>query len=151
MTDELSIQIEREFKANKTDVWNHWTKDELIEKWYGPKGFTTQVEKNEFTIDGEFEFVMISPNGHSMPIKGKYLEIDDLDKFVTVNVDDGNSPMFMEMVTTTIVEEIDENSCKLIVIMTVNSLDEKEKMLQMGVKNAWEGSFEKLDECLANN
>jgi uncharacterized protein YndB with AHSA1/START domain len=69
------IVITRVFEAPLESVWRAWTEPEQMKKWWGPRGFTAPVMKNDFRVGGQYLFDMRGPDGKDYWNTGKYLEI----------------------------------------------------------------------------
>lgn len=50
--------IERLLRAPPGKVWQMWTTKEGLEKWFGPKGFTSKAQKLELRVGGAYEIIM---------------------------------------------------------------------------------------------
>jgi uncharacterized protein YndB with AHSA1/START domain len=148
------IVIEREFDAPLDLVWRAWTEPELIERWFGPEGFTTRVEKQELRVGGEAVYVMIGPDGNEYPSVGIYREIVPKQRIVSTDDfgDDYEPPSPTElpkgMVNTTTFEAIGERT-KVTIRVAHPSEEDKRKHEEMGVVQGWQSSFNCLDVVLA--
>ena len=80
---DTDIVIIREFAAPRQLVWDAWTKPEQIEKWFGPKGFTTRVDEQDFKVGGRSNYVMIDAKGEEYPAAGVFKEIVPIEKLVS--------------------------------------------------------------------
>ena len=60
---EREIVITRVFDAPRDLVFDAWTKEEHLSKWWGPQGFTTTIQKFEMKPGGTWQFIMYSPDG----------------------------------------------------------------------------------------
>ena len=154
---DTDIVITREFAAPRQLVWDAWTKPEQIEKWFGPKGFTTRVDEQDFKVGGRSNYVMIDAAGAEYPAAGVFKEIVPIEKLVSSA--DGFSEEFraahpeMDLpkgttVMTYLFEDLGERT-KLTLITTHSSVAEKKKHEAMGVVEGWGSSFDKLDELLS--
>ena len=152
------IVITREFAAPRQLVWDAWTKPEQIEKWFGPKGFTTRVDEQDFKVGGNSNYVMIDAAGAEYPAAGVFKEIVPIEKIVSLA--DGFSEEFraahpeMDLpkgptVMTYLFEDLGKRT-KLTLITTHSSVEEREKHEAMGVVGGWNSSFDKLDELLGS-
>lgn len=63
--------IIRRFAAPRDLVWDCYTKEEHLRKWWGPKGFRMLKCSLDFRIGGIFLYGMESPNGQ--PMWGKWV------------------------------------------------------------------------------
>lgn len=156
-TKDTDIVITREFAAPRQLVWDVWTKPEHIEKWFGPKGFNTRVDKQDFKVGGSSIYVMIGPDGAEYPAKGVYKEIVPIEKIVSSA--DGFDEDFVAahpemdlpkeaMVLTCIFDDLNTRT-KLTLITSHATVEEKKKHEAMGVVEGWNSSFDKLAEYLS--
>lgn len=77
------VRIKRNFNATVATVWKLWTEEEHIKQWWGPKGYTAPVIKNDFRVGGQYLFAMRAPNGTVHYNCGEYKEIVSEKKIVT--------------------------------------------------------------------
>lgn len=75
---ERSIITVRRFPYAIQKVWRQWSEAKLIEKWFGPDGFTTTSERFEFREGGFWTFVMHGPDGAHYPNEVQFVAIDQL-------------------------------------------------------------------------
>ncbi len=154
---DTDIVITREFAAPRQLVWDAWTKPEQIEKWFGPKGFTTRVDEMDFKVGGRSSYVMIGPDGAEYPADGVFKEIVPIEKIVSSA--DGFSEEFQAehpkmdlpkgtIVMTYLFDDLGQRT-KLTLITTHSSVEERKKHEAMGVVDGWGSSFDKLDEFLS--
>ena len=69
------IVITRVFDAPRELVWKAWTDPELLGQWWGPKGFTSPVNKIDLRVGGKYLSCMRSPEGQDFWSTGVYREI----------------------------------------------------------------------------
>ena len=79
---EREIVLARTFDAPRELVWDLWTRPEHIARWWGPKGFTTQIEEFDLRPGGRFKHVMRGPDGSSYPNLSVFREIVALERIV---------------------------------------------------------------------
>ena len=72
---DLSLVLERVFDAPRHLVFEAWTKQEHLVNWCSPEGFTIPESKGEFREGGEWESLLIAPDGEKFPVSGVYIEI----------------------------------------------------------------------------
>src|SRR5688500_12897628 len=154
---DTDIVITREFAAPRQLVWDAWTQPQHIEKWFGPKGFTTRVDGLDFNVGGRSTYVMIGPDGTEYPSTGVFKEIVPIEKIVTTdewgegieNVEAlKNVDLPQGMVITALFDDLGKRT-KLTLITSHPTIEEKKKHEAMGVVAGWNSSFDKLDELLA--
>ncbi|MDF3821246.1 SRPBCC domain-containing protein [Leptospira sp. 96542] len=52
-----------------------WSEEEHLNKWWGPDGFTLTTIRLDFRVGGIWEFVMHGPDGRNYKNKVQYLQI----------------------------------------------------------------------------
>ena len=154
---DTDIVITREFAAPRQLVWDVFTQPQHIEKWFGPKGFDTRVNKLEFKVGGRAVYVMIGPDGVEYPSSGVYKEITPIEKIVTTDeFGDGfdeieamkDVDLPQGMVTTYLFDDLGERT-KLTLITSHPTIEDKKKHEAMGVVDGWNSSLDKAEEYLA--
>jgi len=70
---DLTLQLTLE--APRKNIWRCWTEAPLLEQWFTPKPFTTQVEHIDLRNGGSSVFIMRGPNGEEVRNAGVYLEV----------------------------------------------------------------------------
>lgn len=78
-----TVQVERTFNAPVAKVWQLWTDEESMKKWWSPKRYTAPVIKNDFRVGGRYLFSMRSPGGEMNWNSGAYKEIVPQQKIVS--------------------------------------------------------------------
>lgn len=73
--NERELVIIRIFDAPRELVWKAWTEPERLMRWWGPKGFTAPVCKNDLRVGGAYLYCMRSPEGQEFWSTGVYREI----------------------------------------------------------------------------
>lgn len=153
-TKELTIV--REFAAPRELVWKVWTVPHHIEKWWGPRGFSTRVKEVDLSVGGRSVYVMVGPDGTEYPVSGKVIEIIPFEKIVSTDEfgdGEGNEHPGLDLpqglIVTVTFEDLGE---KTLMTLTIShpTVEEREKHEAMGVVAGWNSSFDKMDEYLAD-
>lgn len=71
----LKLNLEREFEAPVETLFRVWTEQELVSRWWGPEGFTTQHCSVDARVGGTYRVSMRSPNGTDHTNIGEFLEV----------------------------------------------------------------------------
>lgn len=81
---ERTLVIERTFDAPRKLVYDVWTSDEHIDKWWGPSMMTTHTVERDFSVGGAWKYEMFRPDGQSMGkvVENHYTEIVPYEKIV---------------------------------------------------------------------
>ncbi len=69
------IIVTRVLDAPRELVWEAWIDPKQVEKWWGPKGFTTTVHEMEAKPGGVFRQTMHGPDGVDYPNESVFVEV----------------------------------------------------------------------------
>lgn len=150
--EKCRMTIVREFAAERSVVWNCYTKSELLDRWFAPKPLVTHTKHMDFRESGYWHYVMVDPQGQEywgrMDYKNispncNYTALDGFcDETGAVNID---LPRSHWDVTFT-------DSGKHSVVHTVvsyASAEELEKVMEMGIEEGMVSTLARLDELLS--
>lgn len=79
---ECEIVITRIFDAPPEIVFDAWTKEEHLSKWWGPQGFTMTVQQFDMKPGGTWEFIMHGPDGVDFPNTNVFVEVAKPERIV---------------------------------------------------------------------
>lgn len=79
---ENELRLVRVFDAPVKLVWQMWTEDEHVKKWYGPRGFSYTTKSKEIKVGGKWIFTMHGPDGVDWLNVTTYLEVEPYKKLV---------------------------------------------------------------------
>jgi uncharacterized protein YndB with AHSA1/START domain len=82
LPSDLEILITREFDAPREVVFKAMTDPDLIPRWWGPRGYTTTVDKMDVRPGGAWRFVTREPDGSESGFRGEYREIVSNERIV---------------------------------------------------------------------
>lgn len=66
MTERPKLTLERTFEASIEEVWDLWTTKEGIESWWGPEGFSVEVEALDLRPGGDLIYAMSATGPEQM-------------------------------------------------------------------------------------
>jgi uncharacterized protein YndB with AHSA1/START domain len=155
--------ITRTFDAPRDIVWKAWTDPKLFSQWFGPKGFTCVIKKQELQPGGIVHSYLKSPDGVEMWGKFVYREIKEPSKLVWVHSfsDEGgvnltrhpfNPNWPLELLTTVIFEEQGDKTKVTLTWVPINASESERKVFEEGLSSmdqGWGGTFDQFAEFLA--
>jgi uncharacterized protein YndB with AHSA1/START domain len=102
------LVITRTFDAPRSLVFKAWTESEHIARWWGPRGFTSKVLKNEQRPGGAYRIHMRGPDGDDHWTQGVYREFVPPQRLVMVGswADAQGLPTRPETTLTLMFEEV---------------------------------------------
>ena len=160
---ETEFSITRVFDAPRELVWKAFTEPERLEKWWGPRGFTTRVHKLELRPGGVFLYSQRMPDGRDLWGKWVYREIVAPERLVVVNsfCDENGSlvrnPWYpnwpLETLSSSTFTEHQGRTTLTIRAIPINATESEHRTLDEGKKSmegGFTGTLDRLDEHLAN-
>ncbi len=151
-TDEPVIVLSRVFDAPRDLVWAAWTDPKQLALWWGPHGFTNPVVEVDARVGGYWRIDMQGADGTIYPNKGKYLEVVPPERIVFTDVVDedevawGDTPPPSSVSTVTLEER--DGKTTLTLVTRLASIEERDKMLELGSVEGLSESMERLDALL---
>jgi uncharacterized protein YndB with AHSA1/START domain len=140
------IVLTRVFNAPGKLVFDAFTKPELLRRWFGPRGWSLVVCEVDLRVGGGFRFVLRSPGGDQMGIRGTYCEIDAPYRSVHIEAFDD---LPGESEVTTLLAERDGKTT-LTATIVYASQEVRDAVLKSGMEHGAAESYDKLAELLAS-
>jgi len=143
------LTITRTFNAPRALVWEAWTKEEHIQKWWGPKGFNNPVCQWDARAGKEILIHMQSPDGTIYPMDGLFTEIVKPEKLVfnSAALDNNGKHLFDIVNTINFIDEGDKT--KLVLHFTASNIRPEAAPHIGGMEMGWNMSLDKLTDFLA--
>jgi uncharacterized protein YndB with AHSA1/START domain len=143
------ILMTRVFDAPRHLVYEAMTRPELLKRWLlGPPGWTMVVCDVDLRVGGNYRYVWRNEDGRDMGMGGVYREIKAPERIVSTEVFD-QSWYPGEAVGTTV---LIENGGKTTLHSTVlyESKEARDGVLQSGMEDGVDASYDRLEELLAS-
>jgi uncharacterized protein YndB with AHSA1/START domain len=138
------IRVERIFDAPLDRVWRAYTDPALLAQWWG-RGNRLDIERYEFERGGHWRFVEHS-NGQTHGFEGRFREVTPKSKIVQTFEWDGMPGH--PSVQTASFEELGDGRTKLVSTVIFFTTEERDGMLQSGMKGGLDQSYAALDTLL---
>ena len=139
------VVITRIFDAPRELVFKASTNPDLIPQWWGPKRFTTTVEKMEVKLGGVWRFIQRDQDGNKYAFNGVYREIVPPEREVhTFEFEGMPGHVILE---TSAFEEF-EGKTKLTVTDLFQTVEDPDGMFNSGMKEGATESMDRLEELL---
>ncbi len=151
--DNLRVTIERSFDAPRDLVWAAWTEAELLDQWWGPKPCRAETKSMDFSEGGRWLYAMVIPGVGKKWDSKSFLKIDPKDSFTYRSAFcDENGIVAPETKSSVWVNSFTERDGVTVVtnVITNDSLERLELMIQMGFKEGYTAGLDQLEELLAD-
>ena len=139
------IRIERVFDAPRDRVWRAFTDPQLLAQWWG-RGNKLVIEKFELERGGHWRFVEHGPEGKH-GFEGRFREVTPQDRIVQTFEWDG-MPAYV-IIETLELTDLADGRTKIVTTSLFHTTDERDGMLQSGMEEGLNQSYEALDRLLA--
>ena len=144
--EKRQLTICRAFDAPRELVWRAMTDAELMPQWWGPGYLTTTVEQLELWPGGRYRFVQRDAEGNEYAFRGEYREVAPPERVAMSFEFEGMAGHIIEQVMT--LTERDGRTT-LTAVETYPSLEDLDGMLQSGMEDGMNESYDRLDALLA--
>jgi uncharacterized protein YndB with AHSA1/START domain len=145
LPSDREIVMERVFDAPRELVFKAYTDPNLIPKWWGPRRYTTTVDKMDVKVGGAWRFLQRDAAGHEYAFNGEYREIAPPERLsYTFEFEGMPGQVLLETVTF---EERDGQT-KVTVTSLFQSAEDRDGMLHSGMEQGANESQDRLAELL---
>ena len=149
-----TLSIKREFLADRKLVWDCFTKSEKLEQWFAPEPFSAKTKSMNFAEGGYWLYAMIEPNGTEHWGRTDYLEIKPKSYYKCLDgfsdKDGKINPNLPRANWLTSFSDLQENTI-LDVVITYDSPKDLQMVMDMGMTDGLNSTFERLDVLLENS
>lgn len=150
-TEALNLTIVAEFDASVERVWQVWEDPRQLERWWGPPTYPATFDHHDFVPGGKAAYYMTGPDGSKS--RGwwqftainppTHLEFDD--GFADANGDPMDDMGITHGVVT--LEAVDGRT-RMTTVSSFESLDQLEKMVEMGMEEGIKQAMGQIDSIL---
>src|SRR5713101_3534784 len=141
------IILTRVFDAARSMVWDAFTKPELLQRWFGPRGWSLVVCEVDLKVGGGFRFVLRGPDGRDMGMRGVYREIVPPER--SVHMESFDDYPGESQVTAVFVEQRGKTTLTATVLYP--SREVRDIVIKSGMEHGAAESYDKLAELLATS
>jgi uncharacterized protein YndB with AHSA1/START domain len=140
------VVITRVFDAPRELVFKAYTDPKLIPQWWGPKRFTTTVDRMDVRPGGIWRIVQRDPDGNIYAFQGVYHEVSSPERLVSTFEFEG-TPGHISLDTVTFEEHNDKT--RLLSRSVFQSVEDRDEMLKEGMEEGVAETMDRLAGLLA--
>ncbi len=140
--------MEREFDAPRELVFKAFTDPKLIPEWLGPRRLTMTLELFEAKNDGSWRFIHRDRDGNRYAFHGVHHEIAPPERIIRTFEFEGLPEKGHVSLETARFEELPGHRTKLVTQSVFQSVADRDAMLQSGMEEGVNDSYDRLDELL---
>lgn len=152
--DSATAYISKIYDADVTELWDYFTKSELIDQWWAPKPWKCETEKMDFREGGNWLYAMVGPEGEKEFAIANFGEIMShrsiswTDAFAD---DKGKVKTDLPQTTWLIgFTGIDEGT-RMTFNLHFNSKEELTQIVEMGFEEGFKMGLNQLEDLLSQN
>ncbi|MCB9056096.1 MAG: SRPBCC domain-containing protein [Chitinophagales bacterium] len=147
-----TINIKREFAADRPIVWDCYTKSEILDQWWMPAPWRSKTKSMDFSEGGRWHYAAVGPNGEEHWSITTYVKIEPPIMFIAHDAfgdAEGNINPAMPQSTWTMNFSDKDKNTLVHGIMQFPDLAQLEQTIAMGFKEGLIMAMENLDALLA--
>ncbi|MGZ7049639.1 MAG: SRPBCC family protein [Methanobacterium sp.] len=142
------ILIEREFDAPRELVFKAFTDPELYKQWIGPRGLKTTIETFEPRNGGSWRYIQEDEDGNKFAFHGVNHEVLPPERIIDTFEFEGLPETGHVILDTLKLEALPGNRTKIVDQSVFQSVEDRDGMMQSGMEEGVNDSYERLDELL---
>ncbi|HLP56771.1 MAG TPA: SRPBCC domain-containing protein [Fluviicola sp.] len=147
-----TITVKREFAADRSLVWDAYTKPEILDQWWAPRPWKARTKTMDFRNGGHWHYAMVGPEGEEHWAWADYKNIEPKHRFTGLDAfadAEGNINKSMPQSEWNVTFTEKGQDLTLVEIhITYGDLAQLEATIQMGFKEGLGMAMEGLDELL---
>lgn len=143
------IFIIRELEAPRKLVFKTFTDPKLYSQWLGPRTLSTKFEKLEARNGGSYRFINEDDKGNKFAFHGVYHEVLEPERITGTFEFEGLQEKGHIGLEITTLEELPGGRTKLTSQDVFMSVADRDGMIQSGMEEGLNDSYDRLEELLA--
>ena len=146
-----TVLINKEFEAERSLVWDAFTKQEILDQWWAPKPWESKTKYMNFEVGGKRFYAMVSPEGEEHWALQEYTSISPKTNFKFLNAfaDKDETPNLPGSDWSLNFSE-QNGTTKVSISIYNESLERMEQMIEMGFKEGITMTLNSLGDLLKN-
>jgi len=146
--DKQEILISREFNSPQELVFKAFTDPELYAQWIGLRGLSTTIEIFEPKKGGSWRYIQKDQEGNEFVFHGVNHEVLAPERIISTFEFEGLPETGHVLLQTVKFEALPDNRTRMIAQSVFQSVEDRDGMLQSGMEEGVNDSYDRLDEIL---
>jgi uncharacterized protein YndB with AHSA1/START domain len=146
-----TIFIKREFAADLSLVWDAFTKQEILDRWWAPDPWKSRTKSMDFNVGGRRLYAMVGPEGQEHWSIQEYTSINPTTNFkLSSAFTDSDGNINNELPSSTWDLNFSEQNGTTSVSMVIKhkTLSDLERIIQMGFQGGFTMTLNYLETLL---
>ncbi|MGH2403541.1 MAG: SRPBCC domain-containing protein [bacterium] len=145
--DELKVIMERIFDAPREAVFKALTDPAAIPQWWGPRKYTTTVDRMDVRAGGEWRFIHRDEEGNEYAFHGVFKAIEPPRLISQTFVFEG-IPGEHEVLDTLTLKDLGDGRTKVTAVSTFANVEDLDGMVGSGMESGAVESWDRLEDYL---
>jgi len=142
------ILVTREFDAPRELVFKAFTDPKLISQWWGPRTLSTEVDEMDARPGGRWRFINRDSEGNEYAFHGVYHEILAPERVIDTFEFEGLPEKGHVVLETMKLEALPGGRTKFTIQSVFQSVADRDGMLQSGMEDGVNDTYDRLEELL---
>ncbi len=145
------ITVKREFLAPLSQIWDAWTKRELLDQWWAPEPWKARTKSLEFREGGSCIYAMVGPEGQKHWARADFEKINPLKSFSGPDAfcdENGKINDSLPVSNWDVPFSEKENATIVSIEIKYDELTDLETIIEMGFKEGFTAALENLDKII---
>jgi uncharacterized protein YndB with AHSA1/START domain len=142
---DLALNMSSVLPADRSLVFSALTERDMLEKWWGPKGFTAPSIDVDLRVGGGYRIAMQPPDADLFYLAGEFLEVDPPARLAYTFRWEDPDPDDQETVVTLSLRDLDE-STELVLNQGAFATEARRMLHEQG----WTDAFDRLQTLLSS-
>ena len=138
----------KEFNAPRELVFKAFTDPDLYVQWIGPRGLETHLETFESKKGGSWRYIQKDPEGNEFAFHGVNHEVAAPERIIGTFEFEGLPETGHVLLEKTIFETLPGDRTKMTSQSVFLTIEDRDGMLQSGMEEGVNDSYDRLDELL---
>lgn len=148
---DATLTVERIFSAPPSQVWQAMTDATLLDRWWAPRPWRAQTLHMDFQVGGYWHYAMKGPDGDEHYGRMSFVEIEPGRRYKAIDVfadasGEANDELPKQTFVTTLAE--DGHGTKLVTVIRYESLEDLEKIIEMGMQEGLTIAQDQLEQLV---
>jgi uncharacterized protein YndB with AHSA1/START domain len=145
LPSDKEILLTRVIDAPRELVFKAYTDPKAIPQFWGPRKYTTRVDKLDVRPGGQWRYIQVDEEGNESAFHGEYSEVKAPEKLVHTFI---YEPMPEHVATEHVTFEDHGNKTRIVDLMSFSSKEARDGMVQSGMESGSAELFDRFEEML---
>ena len=145
------ITVTKHFNAKPQQVWDAWTKKEILDQWWAPKPWRAETNSFDFKEGGSWHYAMVGPKNEHHYAKFDFVKSNALNSFEGKDAfTDEKGEVNSEMPQTTWKNHFcaSDNGTEVTSTLTFKSEADMKKLIDSGFEEGFKLGLGNLEDYL---